>query len=154
MEGLTQLETLEVLVPPMLAQALGYSGEARFLAIYFDAEIGEARWDDGQRDEDAHYEAWEMFINHAAIAPALANYEIGDPLPARHFLLLDRHRMEFHGGALLIGGVELISETMRPGGEARTETATPAKAPTTPEGLEALILRMGFWLGEQLERKL
>lgn len=151
MEG---LKPLDVPVPPMLAQALGYTGSARFLAIYFDAEAGGPRWDDGHNDWDAHYEAWETFINHEAIALALADYDIGAPYPAKHFILLDREKIEFHGGgALLIGGVELISATMRPGGKPRLETATPAKAPRDEAGVQALVTQMERWLDEQLERK-
>jgi hypothetical protein len=148
------LVELEVPVPPMLAQALGYSGETRYLAIYWDAEIGEARWDDGARDEDAHYEAWAGFINHDALLPALENYDFGDPHPARHFLLLDRENIEFHGGGtLFVGRMEQLSDAMRPGGTPRTETATPAKAPTTQDGLQTLTARMEAWLNEQSDRR-
>lgn len=157
MEGLKLLglTPLDVPVPPMLAQALGYSGTARFVALYWDAEIGEARFDDGQTDEEANYEAWDIFINHAAIAPSLEDYEVGDPYPAKHFVLLDREKIEFHGGgALFIGPLEILSETMRPGGVARTETASPAKAPTTEAAWQTIVLRLGAWLDEQLERKI
>lgn len=147
MEGLTELK---VPAPPMLAPALGYSGDARYVAIYWDAEAGGARWDDGSNDEDAEDDAWSEFTSHVTIEPALRDYCIGDPGPARHFLLLDRAAYG-NAGALHIGPIGRLSETMRPGGVARTETVAPV--PFEHSGIGALtrILQMTQWLDEEVE---
>lgn len=145
------LVRLDVALPPMLVAALGYSGRARYLALYFDAEIGEPRMDDGQSDWEALYDAWGVLVVYAFRNGKRAAYELGGPGPAEHFLLLDRQGEAQGQGALYAGDIEMISATVRPDGVPLDETAAPVRGAAPGEENKALVFELIKWLGEQLQ---
>jgi len=65
------LTTLPVPVPPMFEAALGYDGDARYVAFYWQPAGDEVMYDDGQIAGDGDWWAWIEFENHPAIAPHL-----------------------------------------------------------------------------------
>lgn len=103
------VQPLNVPVPPMLEAALGYLGSAPFLAIYWDAEIEEARCDDGTFDIDARRSAWDVYLGHPKFAQPHDRYTFGgEDCPAAHFLLLDRTQR-----ILYVGPITSLSATLR-----------------------------------------
>ncbi len=84
---------LDVPIPParLLERALGYGGEAEWLAIWWEPAGDEARWSDGRRSADAEWPAYLLYTRHPRVAPALWPYDLGSSDgEARHKLLLHR----------------------------------------------------------------
>lgn len=84
---------LDVPVPPadLLERALGYAGDAEWLAVWWEAAGDEARWSDGQRSADAEWTGYLLYTRHPTVAPALRPYSLGaSDAEARHRLLLHR----------------------------------------------------------------
>lgn len=81
---------LPVPVPPMLEAAIGYEGEARLVAFFFDAG-DEAYYADGRTTTCGEWDAYELYVNHPLVAPHLRGYDLGSSEePPIHYLLLDR----------------------------------------------------------------
>lgn len=84
------LQQVQLPVPPMLEAALGYAGEARYVAFYWGAG-DEVYWDTGWSSADGEWQGWLAFVRHPRVAPALVPYHFGDSdTPATHWLVLDR----------------------------------------------------------------
>ena len=79
-------------VPPMLESAFGYTGDAPFVAFYWEPCGDELAWRDGQRSVvGASWYAWLSFLRHPAIAPILVAYHFGSSeTEADDWLILDR----------------------------------------------------------------
>lgn len=104
--GLTRLP---VAAPPMLAKAIGYAGDSRFLALYWEPAGDEAAYTDGVLTADGDWIAWLTFAEHAHVAPHLAGYDLGSSeCGATHWLLLDREQ-----SALYVGEAEEVSRFAR-----------------------------------------
>lgn len=84
------LQQLALSVPPMLAQAIGYFGEANLVAFFFD--VGdEAYYADGQICTCGEWDTYDLFLNHPLVAPHVLGYHFGSSEePPAHYLLLDR----------------------------------------------------------------
>ena len=81
---------LTVPVPPMLEEAIGYTGPKRFVAFYWGAG-DEAYYYDGSTSGTGDGQAYTIFRFHRAVWPELDGFEFGtDDTPAEHYLLLDR----------------------------------------------------------------
>ena len=81
---------LPIPVPPSLAGALGYGGEVRYLAIWWNATADEAMWSDGRTTTDAWWHGFLAYVQHPRVEPYLAPYDLGSSEePAVHHLLLD-----------------------------------------------------------------
>jgi hypothetical protein len=88
-DGLT---SLRVPVPPMLEQALGYPGSARFVSFHWTPSGDEADYDDGQRSGTGNWQGFLAFVQHPIVHPFLTDYDLGSSeSDARHALILDRH---------------------------------------------------------------
>lgn len=82
--------SLPVAVPPMLEQAIGYTGDARLVAFFFDAG-DEAYYADGHMTTCGEWDAYGLFIGHPMVTPHLRRYHLGSSEePPTHYLLLDR----------------------------------------------------------------
>jgi hypothetical protein len=84
--------TLPISVPPIFEQAIGYFGDARLIALFFD--VGdEAYVADGSITSDGEWDAYELFLNHPLVAPHLRGTHLGSfEEPPTHYLLLDREK--------------------------------------------------------------
>ncbi len=81
---------LPIPMPPSLEGALGYSGEGRFLALWWEPAGDEAMWSDGRTTTDAWWHGFLTYIQHPRVEPYLAPYDLGSSEePAAHYLLLD-----------------------------------------------------------------
>lgn len=94
-----QLERLVVPVPPMLAEAIGYPGQARYVAFYWTPYGDEVIYTDGRLSADGHWHAWLLFTRHRTIAPHLQAYNLGNSdEEATHWLLVDREACAMYAG--------------------------------------------------------
>jgi hypothetical protein len=90
---------LNLLVPPKFEAALGYEGDARFVAFYWEPAGDELMYTNGQISANGEYAPWILWRRHIATAPTLFGYDFGSSdTPARHWLLLDREDRRFYVG--------------------------------------------------------
>ena len=90
-KGLTPLPAP---VPPILAQAIGYKGEARYVAFNWTPYGDEAEYFDGRRSATGNWQAFLAYIQHPAVSPLLEDYDLGSSeSEARHALILDREKL-------------------------------------------------------------
>ena len=84
-------------VPPMLEQAIGYEGEARFVSFYWTPGGDEADYDDGQRTGTGNWQGYLAFVQHPTVHPELAQYQLGSSdSEAQHRLILDRQERKLY----------------------------------------------------------
>jgi hypothetical protein len=90
----------DIPVPPMLEEALGYSGKSRYVAFYWEAAGDELVWEDGRAKLiGANWPAWLIFVRHCRVARHLAPYQLGSSeSEAAHKLLLDRQERTLYVG--------------------------------------------------------
>lgn len=99
---------LPIVVPPMLEAAVGYEGDARLVAFFFDSG-DEAYFADGRMTACGEWDAYELFINHPLVAGTLRGYDLGSSeAPPVHYLLLDREAR-----ALSVAPVSLAQQILR-----------------------------------------
>jgi hypothetical protein len=78
-------------VPPMLEEAIGYTGPARFVAFSWTPYGDEAEYTDGRYAGTGHWDGFLAYIQHPTIAPKLRPFDFGSSeAEATHTLLLDR----------------------------------------------------------------
>jgi hypothetical protein len=84
-------ERLSVPVPPGLARAIGYRGEARWVALHWEPCGDESFYDDGRSSGTGSPWAYLAFVRHPVVAPVIAPYDLGSSdSEARECLVLDR----------------------------------------------------------------
>ncbi|HWP45247.1 MAG TPA: hypothetical protein VNO14_18540 [Blastocatellia bacterium] len=82
---------LKVHVPEELEAAVGYKGQARYLAMYWTPAGDEAMIDDGEVAFDGNWHAYLAFIEHPYIRPHLFGAQLGNSdEEARQILIIDR----------------------------------------------------------------
>jgi hypothetical protein len=92
---LKALTPLKVPVPPMLAKAIGYKGEARFVSFQWTPFGDEADYSDGRISATGNWQAFLAYIRHPAVSPSLKAYSLGSSdAEATHALILDREKLE------------------------------------------------------------
>jgi hypothetical protein len=85
------LSPLNVPVPPMLAQAIGYTGDARFVSFQWTPYGDETDYSDGRTSATGNWQAFLAYIHHPAVSPLLRDYDFGSSdSEAKHALVLDR----------------------------------------------------------------
>ncbi len=80
-------------IPPQLEMAVGYTGSARFFAIFWQAAGDEAMVADGRVSHDGCWWGYQAFIDHPAVALGLLGhrYDLGSSdSEATHWLVVDR----------------------------------------------------------------
>jgi hypothetical protein len=91
----TGITTLHVPVPPMLAEAIGYKGEARFVSFQWTPYGDEADYSDGWLSGTGNWQAFLAYIQHPVVSPFLQRYDFGSSEnEASHALILDRDKSE------------------------------------------------------------
>jgi hypothetical protein len=90
-QPVTGLTPLNVPVPPMLARAIGYTGEARFVSFQWTPYGDETDYSDGRVRATGNWQAFLAYIQHPAISPHLGDYDFGSSdTEAHHALILDQ----------------------------------------------------------------
>jgi hypothetical protein len=86
----------------MLAKAIGYTGDARYIAFNWTPYGDEAEYADGRMSATGNWQAFLAYIQHPAVSPLLEDYDFGSSeSEAKYCLILDREKLE-----LLIGPVK------------------------------------------------
>ena len=94
LQGLTPLK---VPVPPMLATAIGYKGAARYVSFQWTPYGDEVDYSDGRMSATGDWQAFLAYIQHPAVSPLLAEYDLGSSeSEAKHALILDREQHEVY----------------------------------------------------------
>lgn len=89
----TDLTLLTIPVPPepLLEQAIGYNGKARFFATWWQPAGDEAMVSDGVMSAIGQWMGYLAYVEHARVYPELTNYELGaSDCPAEYWLIVDR----------------------------------------------------------------
>ena len=125
------LVALAVPVPPMLEEAVGYPGDAAFLALYWTPLGDEVIYEDGVRSGTGAWAPFLAFKRHPAVAPVLAPYDLGSSdAEARDWLLLDRRARRLYVGPRADVAAVLRAQAGRPQDD---EPATPLSAELVAE---------------------
>ncbi|MGA7828616.1 MAG: hypothetical protein WCA04_13190 [Geobacteraceae bacterium] len=86
-------------VPPMFEKCLGYSGEGRFVAFFWEHFDELCFHDDHLNNGTLDAVSWRLFVQHPFVRLHLYSFDFGSAdFPARHWLLLDRHVRRFYVG--------------------------------------------------------
>ena len=84
----------------MLEQAIGYTGEARFVSFYWTPGGDEADYDDGQRAGTGNWQGYLAYVQHRLVHALLAPYDLGSSdAEGRHSLILDRTERTLYAAA-------------------------------------------------------
>ena len=82
-------------VPPMLAKAMGYSGDARYVSFHWTPAGDEAYYSDGHSGGTGEWQGFLAYVHHPAVSPYLGEYDLGSSdNEAKHALILDREKLE------------------------------------------------------------
>jgi hypothetical protein len=88
LQGLTPLKAP---VPPMLSKAIGYKGNARYVAFNWTPAGDETEYFDGRVSATGNWHPFLIYIQHPAVNPHLRDYDLGSSdSEAKHALILDR----------------------------------------------------------------
>jgi hypothetical protein len=91
--AVSDLTPLNVPVPPMLAKAMGYRGNARYVSFQWTPYGDEADYSDGRGSGTGDWQAFLAFIHHPAVRPQLQGYDLGSSdSEAKHALILDQEQ--------------------------------------------------------------
>jgi hypothetical protein len=79
----------------MLAKAMGYTGNAQYVAFKWTPYGDEALYNDGRLSATGNWHTFLVYIQHPAVSPLLEEYDLGSSdSEARHCLILDREKHE------------------------------------------------------------
>jgi hypothetical protein len=94
LKGLTPIKAP---VPPMLAKAIGYKGEARFVSFQWTPYGDEVDYSDGRISATGNWQAFVSYVQHPAVSPSLEGYDLGSSdSEATHALILDRENLAIY----------------------------------------------------------
>jgi hypothetical protein len=94
---LTGFTPLNVPVPPMLAKAIGYTGNGRFVSFQWTPYGDETDYSDGRVSATGNWQAFLAFIHHPAVSPQLKHYDFGSSdSEAKHALILDQEKQALY----------------------------------------------------------
>lgn len=90
---------LEVPVPPMLEEALGYTGPACYVGFYWQPKSAGATYSDGRSSAKGADASYLIYTRHPLVAAALATWHLGSSTEeARDELVLDRRERVLYAG--------------------------------------------------------
>lgn len=91
---------LDIPVPPQIEAAVGLPDTpARYFAIYWHPCGDEAEYDDGRSSGTGNWTGYLAYVQHPAVALALAPFSLGSSdAEAVHWVLLDRQERKAHVG--------------------------------------------------------
>lgn len=94
-------QRLLIPVPPMIEEALGYTGSSRFVAFYWKPDPSGFWWCDSHGSKQSAFgSVWNVFVQHRRVQPFIEQFNLnGSHSDAEQWLLLDRVRRQFLVGA-------------------------------------------------------
>jgi hypothetical protein len=86
-----ELVRLPLPLPPMLVEAFGYEGGARYVGFWWSPPDESVRWSDGPTSASGYWLAWHELLGHPVGERLLGPYDLGSGASGgRHRLLADR----------------------------------------------------------------
>ena len=103
------VQLLPIKLPAAFDQSLGLQHPARWLGLYWEPQLDQVCYTDGEDISTGNAQSWQLFCTHPQIEPVLAPYYLGnDGRVAQHFLLLDRQT-----NRLYVGESVLVEDYLR-----------------------------------------
>lgn len=104
------LQPLSVTLPAQFEKAFGFQTPARWIGLYWEPQLGQACYTDGETVGLGSAQAWQIFCTHPDIKPLLSPYQLGDggDSAPQHYLVLDRQNQQ-----LYVGEVAVVSDCLR-----------------------------------------
>jgi hypothetical protein len=100
---------LDLPLPPMLLDAIGYSGAARYVALWWDSKNDRLCMSDGHASSSDSWQAWVDLGSHPLSRSVIPSHLLGDGgRPATHHLLCDRT-----DDSLAIGPAHVVMRVVR-----------------------------------------
>jgi hypothetical protein len=140
------LEELSLTLPPLFAEACGYRGKARYVALCWIPELGELWWSDNGEAMLGVAGPFLLLCRHRATAGALSSYKAAATLDGlRPWLLVDRGRR-----TLTMGAPDEVWQVIEQQSEDLGRSRRPAAEPLRQRELERTV---GAWLDWMAQRK-
>jgi hypothetical protein len=163
--AVTTLTPLNIPVPPMLATAIGYTGQARFVSFHWTPYGDETEYSDGRIHVTGNWQAFLAFIHHPAVRPHLNGYDLGSSdSGAKHALVLDQEQQALYVAPVKAAEKFLSEQPMRMSPEEYIAVVTKAlKHVKHPRDINidvihqlrneqyALVEELQLWLDKQLK---
>ena len=93
------VQLLPVKLPAQFDQSLGLQPPARWLGLYWEPQLNQMCYTDGETVSTGNAQSWQLFCTHPQIEPILATYQLGnDGGTVQDFLLLDRQSNRLYAG--------------------------------------------------------
>lgn len=103
------LQRLPTPLPAQFEQAFGLQSQARWIGLYWEPQLGQACYTDGETVGLGSAQAWQLFCTHPDVKPLLSSYQLGDQGDsAQHYLVLDRQNQQ-----LYVGEVAVVNDCLR-----------------------------------------
>ena len=108
------IRQIPVKLPESFEEALGYPGQLKWVAFYWEPCGDEAMFDDGICSGDGNWWGYQAFVDHPNVAPWLSPYDLGSSdAEATHWLLCDLETREVYVGERELVRSFLINEAKR-----------------------------------------
>jgi hypothetical protein len=149
------LQPLPITLPAQFEQAFGLQIPARWVGLYWEPQLNQACYTDGETVGLGSTQAWHLFCTHPAIQPLLSPYQLGDRGDsAQHYLVLDRQNQQLYVGEVAVvndylrhpAALELLAQldqSHRPW-QAQLKAAVHKKWPLALAGLLSITLGFGL----------
>lgn len=93
------IQPLAIPLPAQFERAFGLQTQARWLGLYWEPQLAQVCYTDGETVGIGNTQAWQLFCAHPDINPLLSSYRLGDDgNSAQHYLLLDRQNRQLYVG--------------------------------------------------------
>lgn len=102
------IDLLPIALPAGFDEALGLQHPGRWLGLYWEAQLDQVCYTDGNTVSTGNAQSWQLFCTHPQVESVLAPYQLGnDGAAAQHFLLLDRQ-----SNRLYVGESALVEDSL------------------------------------------
>jgi len=108
------IRQIPVKLPESFEEALGYPGQLKWAAFYWEPCGDESMYDDGICSGDGNWWGFLQFVRHPNVAPWLSSYDLGSSdSEAKHWLLCNLETREVYVGERGLVGSFLSDEAKK-----------------------------------------
>ena len=90
------VQPLNLTAHERLEKSLGYESQRRWVAFYWEPDINQFIYNDGKNIGTGSTLAWQVFLQHPQVNPAVENYALSET--DKYWLLLDRESRNLYVG--------------------------------------------------------
>lgn len=140
------IRQIPVKLPKSFEEALGYPGQLKWCAFYWEPSGDEAMFDDGVCSGDGNWWGFLKFVQHPAVKPWLSDYDLGSSDgEASHWLLCDLESREVY-----IGEKALVRSFLSD--EARKALPKPPAGEISPDEIKEMHANIATAFREVMKR--